>query len=88
MKNSITFMHMDYLRSKQRAESDCSAFAILFAHTLVCVRVRACVFASAACFCGDFTGRGHADAVFAEDGPLAVQAAMTRTLALQRASFR
>lgn len=39
-------------------------------------------------FSGDFTGRRHADAVFAESRPLAVQAAMTRTLALQRASFR
>lgn len=45
MKNSITFMHMDYLRRKQKTDSDCSAFTILFAHTHVCVRV--CVYAQA-----------------------------------------
>lgn len=39
------------------------------------------------CVCVLFTGCGGADAVFAESWPLALQAAMSRALALQRASL-
>lgn len=39
------------------------------------------------CVCVLFTGCGGADAVVAESWPLALQAAMSRALALQRASL-
>lgn len=87
------FMHMDYLNYKQSADRRsrvhthmaCSAFAILFAHVCVCVACSLFVWARGTV--GHFTGRRRADAVFTESRPLAVQAAMSRTLALKRANF-
>lgn len=88
------FMHMDYLKNKEKSNSVLGRMhtRLLSFHYPVCQCVCVCVlhaalFARAHRTAGYFTGCSRADAVFIESWPLAVQAAMSRTLALQRANL-